>query len=55
MYICVCNALTQDDIDEAIKDIKSTDIIDIFKYCKASYSCGMCYDEVNRIIESKRE
>lgn len=45
MYVCICNVITEKQVQEQI-DKGAKDYIEIFKSLKAKQGCGVCVDYV---------
>ncbi len=53
MYVCVCFAVTDKEIEAAI-DAGATTREEVTKACQAGGDCGACHEQIEQIIEAKR-
>jgi bacterioferritin-associated ferredoxin len=54
MYVCICNVITEKQVQEQInKGLK--DHIAIFKSLKAKQGCGICADYVKEMLEKSNK
>ena len=54
MYVCVCNALKEKQVEEAINDdCKTTD--EIFEYYDCEVNCGLCIHEMKEMLDQNGE
>ncbi len=53
MYICICNALREQEIEAAASNDART-VNDVFRRCGARPRCGKCLPEVAQKIEDAR-
>jgi bacterioferritin-associated ferredoxin len=54
MYVCVCNAVTDREVDQAIEDGALTRDA-VTKACGAGGDCGACHEMICDRIEAKLE
>ena len=52
MYVCICNALKDRQIEAAAHDAKS--VGEVFRRCDARPQCGKCLPDVAKMIETAR-
>jgi bacterioferritin-associated ferredoxin len=50
MYICICNKVTERDI-EAILSTGNKTLDDVMKCTKLANNCGKCLEEAEKIIQ----
>ena len=50
MYVCICNAITEDHLKEIIKDNKCASIDDLQKFGVAD-NCFKCYYEIREMFD----
>lgn len=53
MFVCLCHAVTDKDIQHAVEC--GAEINDIMRDLKAATHCGSCLDDVNDIIEATKQ
>ncbi|MBL4620369.1 MAG: (2Fe-2S)-binding protein [Marinicaulis sp.] len=53
MYICICNALREKEIEAAAGDDART-VTEVFRRCGARPRCGKCLTDVAQKIEDAR-
>lgn len=49
MYVCICNAITEDHLKEIIKDNKCASINDLQNFGVAD-SCCKCYNQTQEML-----
>ncbi len=54
MYICMCNALREKQIEAAAGDNART-VADVFRRCDSRPRCGKCLPEIAQKIEDARD
>lgn len=52
MYVCICNALKDRQLEAAAGDAKS--VGEVFRRCEARPQCGKCLPDVAKMIETAR-
>jgi len=52
MYVCLCSAVTVDDIIRYIKDNPKASLSDIMDALGVSINCGKCLPMVEKLITS---
>lgn len=52
MYICLCHAVTDRTINEALENGASS-VIELMKELKVATQCGSCLSDVSTIVEKK--
>lgn len=52
MYVCICNALRDRDLEQAAAEPGVTCAVGVFKQCDARPKCGRCLPDVAEIISS---
>lgn len=50
MYVCVCNAVSDREVKEAIER-GATSVPDVVRACKAGGDCGSCHARIQRMID----
>lgn len=50
MWICVCNTLDEDDVNEA-KENGSKDCYDVMSYHDKSFRCCRCMEDITNILK----
>jgi NifU-like protein len=50
-YICICYAVTEEQIREAIRLTKAKTIQEVTNICYAGGDCGSCHDQIENLIE----
>lgn len=53
MYLCVCNAINEDDAEEAIK-AGAENAEEIHQYFGASICCGKCLSEIEEFLTQEK-
>lgn len=53
MFICVCNRLSEKQIQEVIKNCNTCE--EVFKYCNSTIRCARCVQEIQELLEEKTE
>jgi bacterioferritin-associated ferredoxin len=54
MYVCICNALTQRQVREAIEN-RPRDVAAVYRYHDCQPQCGRCVPEVRAMLKDARE
>jgi len=54
MYVCICNAFTDRDVDQALTD-GSRSIPDVFRALGCRPNCGRCCTHLRGMIRQKTE
>jgi bacterioferritin-associated ferredoxin len=52
MYICVCNAVSESEVNAAI-DAGARSIDAVSRLCQAGTECGSCYDAIEEQLEHR--
>lgn len=52
MYVCICNALRDKELEAASADARN--VADVFRACGRRPQCGKCVHDVAAIIEDAR-
>ncbi len=52
MYVCICNALKDRQLEAAASDARS--VGEVFRRCEARPQCGKCLPDVAQMIEAAR-
>lgn len=52
MYVCICNAITDGEIDQAIASGHSS-VEQIYQACGVTPQCGTCRDEITDMIQAR--
>jgi bacterioferritin-associated ferredoxin len=52
MYVCICHAVTEDDVEVAI-DRGAHTIAEIGGMTSAGTNCGSCHDRIEDLIEQR--
>lgn len=52
MYICICKAVTVDQVEEAV-EAGARDLDQIQELCQACTDCGTCRFKVQRLLREK--
>lgn len=52
MYVCICNALKDRQLEAAANDAKN--VGEVFRRCEARPQCGKCLPDVAKMIETAR-
>jgi len=52
MYVCICNAITDQEIERAISDGHVTAEA-VYSACGVAPQCGTCREEITEMIEGK--
>ena len=50
MYVCICNAITDREIDQAIADGHGS-VDAIYRACGVAPQCGTCADQIRTMID----
>jgi bacterioferritin-associated ferredoxin len=53
MYVCVCLAVTDQEVEAAIEDGAQTRD-EVTRACGAGGDCGSCHEMIEQIIDAKR-
>jgi len=53
MYVCVCLAVTDQEVDAAIEDGAQT-CDEVTRACGAGGDCGSCHEMIEQLIDAKR-
>ena len=51
MYICICNAISDKDIKDAIDNGANTPG-KVYKFCRCSVQCGRCVETVCKLVKN---
>ncbi len=51
MYVCICHAITEDKLKEAMKETSTMNSKDVLKRLGVGESCGICLIEAMNKIE----
>jgi bacterioferritin-associated ferredoxin len=54
MYVCNCNALTQKQVREAIKN-RPRDVEAVYRYHQCQPQCGRCVPDIREMLDEARE
>lgn len=54
MYICVCFAVTEDEIKETIEGGAST-VDQVTRECRAGGDCGSCHEMIDGMLTAARD
>ncbi len=54
MYVCICNALKDKELEAAARDNSGT-VADVFRRCGRKPQCGKCLPEIAQMIEDARD
>ena len=54
MYVCLCNAVTDREVQEAI-DGGACTVADVTRACSAGGDCGACRGMIEEMIEARTE
>lgn len=50
MYVCICHAITEEKLKEAMKETSTVNSRDVLKRLGVGESCGIClFEAINRI------
>ncbi len=52
MYVCICNAITDDEVDRAIETGHHTSDA-VYRACGVTPQCGTCKEHIDDIISEK--
>ncbi|SHF53317.1 bacterioferritin-associated ferredoxin [Jatrophihabitans endophyticus] len=52
MYVCICHAVTDDEIETAV-DAGATTVHDVSSATAAGGTCATCHDGIEEIIEQR--
>ena len=52
MYVCICNAITDQEIERAIADGHVTASA-VYSACGVAPQCGTCSEQITEMIEGK--
>ena len=53
MYVCICNAIADGSVQEAIADGNHS-IAKVYKACGVTPQCGTCGERIQEMIDSHR-
>lgn len=53
MYVCICNAITEDELRSAVAEGASS-LGELMRTTGAGTCCGSCTDEAERLLEESR-
>lgn len=53
MYICICNAICDKSINQAIDD-GSGKVSEVYAACGAKPQCGACKNDIKEMIEDRK-
>jgi len=53
MYVCICNALKERELEAAARD-DTHSVADVFRRCGRRPQCGKCLPDVAKMIEDAR-
>ncbi len=54
MYVCVCNAVTDREVEQAIQ-AGATTRLEVTRKCGAGGDCGACHAMIEDMCEARRE
>jgi bacterioferritin-associated ferredoxin len=54
MYICVCKAVTEDDLNKCIEENACTKVAHVAKKCRAGTQCGKCIPWIKKAIKETK-
>ena len=54
MYICICNAICDKKINQAI-DSGHRKVKDVYSACGAKPKCGTCANDIKNMIDDRKE
>ena len=54
MYVCICNALREKELQAAASDPAVTGVSCVFKRCSTKPQCGRCLPDVADMIAATR-
>ncbi len=54
MYVCICNAVTDRGVAEAIEEGARTRC-DVTRACGAGGDCGSCHEVIEGMLDARRE
>ncbi|MEM9168707.1 MAG: (2Fe-2S)-binding protein [Pseudomonadota bacterium] len=52
MYVCICNAIREREMERAVRDGSRT-VADVFRGCGRRPQCGKCLPSVASLIEKE--
>lgn len=50
MYVCVCLAITQSEVEQSIEG-GATSVAEVTRACRAGGDCGACHGMIEQMIE----
>jgi len=53
--VCTCFGVSDNEIRRVVTDNSLTTVDEVTNFCKAGGGCGMCQDDIQRIIDSVRD
>jgi bacterioferritin-associated ferredoxin len=53
MYVCVCRAVTEDEVESAI-DAGADTVQAVARACCAGDDCGACHDTIEKLLRVRR-
>ena len=52
--ICTCFGVTEEEIEEVVRENDLTEVEQVTNYCKAGGGCGACYEDIQAVIDRIR-
>ncbi len=53
MFVCICNAISDKDINQALENGANTPA-DVYRYCNCSLQCGSCLQTIKNMIPNEK-
>ncbi|WP_207461542.1 (2Fe-2S)-binding protein [Azospirillum sp. SYSU D00513] len=54
MYVCICNALNERRVRQAIRQHRPATVHDVYAACGVTPQCGKCAPTIRDILEEER-
>ena len=53
MYVCICNALTENRVRHAVRTHRPDTVRDVYAACGVAPQCGKCADTIAGILDEE--